>query len=338
MNERIERLIYALRSMSWLADPRWLSADRDYPIDRPIFLLGTQGGGLTLLSRMLRRHPQVVSAAGNHRYWTSADELQNVYGPILPADLTGLRYKAPPHPDLPTPRSWTYAAGDLFPKYRKQASDASPQLADALRKVIRYSARRYAADPYHFRFVDKSQTFTVRVGLIHELLKDSNPRFVLVPREPYVSVYRAASGKAGDMRLLQRSMPLWRRVQLCAEHYANSMRALFADCDQQGIDLLTIRFEQLLADPETELQRVCRFVGLDFLHDMLPAAHHRLPLGSRYRDRWYPLRIDVNQPYEQRIDDFVLREVNRHCGEVIERLGYHRRGEQELDDAQRNAA
>lgn len=327
MRMQIQRLIYALRSHRWLADPRWLLSPPPYPIDRPIFLLGTQGGGLTLLSRMLRRHPDVISAAGNHRYWTGADELQNVYGLILPPELTGLRYKVQPHPELQGTRSWTYAVSDLLPHYRKRAGDATPQLAQVLQKVIRLSAWRHAADPHNFRFVDKSQSFTVRVGLVHELLKGSNPRFVLVPRDPYISVYRAAAGKAADMRRLAATMPLARRVTLCGEHYGNSMQAALADCDRDGIDLLIVPFEQLLKQPETVLRRVCHFVELDFSPDMLPAANHRLPPGSRYHDRWYPLRADVNEPYEKHIDDFVIDVVNQHCGEVIERLGYRRRGE-----------
>ncbi len=326
MRKQIHRLIYALRTMSWLADPRSLFSPPEYPIDRPVFLLGTQGGGLTLLSRMLRRHSDVISAAGNHRYWTSADELQNVYGLILPPELTGLRYKAPPHSQYPAPRSWTYAVADLLPHYRKRAGDATPQLAQSLQRVIRLSAWRNAVDPHRFRFVDKSQSYTVRVGLIHELLKESNPRFVLVPREPYVSVYRAAAGKAADMRRLASTLPFARRVEICAEHYGNSMRAALDDCEQLGIKLLRVQFEQLLIEPEAALRRVCRFVDLDFDRDMLPAADHRLPLGSRYQDRWYPLRTDVNEPYERRLDDFVIEAVNRHCGEVIERLGYRRRG------------
>jgi hypothetical protein len=325
MHTQIQRLIYAFRSMSWLVDPRWLSKQPEYVIDRPIFLLGTQGGGLTLLSRMLRRHPDVIAAAGNHRYWTSADELQNVYGLILPPELTGLRYKAPPHPQFPVPRSWTYAVNDLLPQYRQRARDATPQLSQALKSVIRLSARRHAADPPKFRFVDKSQSFTVRVSLIHELLRESNPQFVLVPRDPYVSVYRAATGKAADMRRMARHIPLARRVELCAEHYGNSMRAALSDSDEHGIELLNVPFEKLLLDPEAMLQRVCRFVELDYRGEMLPAADHRLPLGSRYQDRWYPLRTDVNKQYEQRLDDFVIDLVNQHCGDLIERLGYRRR-------------
>ena len=330
MNSLLHRLVYVTRMMSWLADPRGLTRVPEYPIDRPIFLLGTQGGGLTLLSRMLRRHPQVISVAGNCHYWTSADELQNVYGPVLPAELTGLRYKAPPHDQLPPPRSWTYAVGDLFQQYRRQANDATPRLARALQRVIRRAAQRHAIDPQQCRFLDKSQVFTVRVGLIHELLHESNPRFVLVPRDPYVSVLRAAEGKAADMRRLASKLSLAERIRLCAEHYGNSMRAAIEDCDQLDCGLYLMPVEQLLLRPEQSLRKVCAFVGLDFHESMLPAAEHRLPLGSRFLDRWYPLRTDINEPYQQRLDDQTIDIVNHFCGDLIERLGYEKLGQGQL--------
>lgn len=322
MRDRLHHLLYILRMMSWLADPRRLLPQSDSPIDRPIFLLGTQGGGLTLLSRMLRRHPDVISAAGNSRYWTSADEIQNVFGLILPARLSGVRFNAPPHAELPPPRSWTYAVGDLFPKYRGRAEDATPEIARALKDVIRYSARRFAADPQRCRFLDKSQTYTVRVGLIQKVLEQSNPRFVLVPREPYVSVLRAAEGKAADMRRLADKLPLSRRIEICAEHYGNSMRAVFEDCAAAGIDLHILPFERLLQSPEASLRAVCEFVELDFRQDMLPSSEHRLPWGSRFLDRWYPVRPEVNRAYEHKIDAFVVQTVNHWCGDVIDRLGY----------------
>lgn len=48
------------------------------PIQRPIFLLGSQSGGLTLLARILRRHASLVYCTGNSRYWAGSDEMQNV--------------------------------------------------------------------------------------------------------------------------------------------------------------------------------------------------------------------------------------------------------------------
>ncbi len=320
--ERAERGLYALRMMSWIIDPRFYRANRHCHITRPVFLLGTQGGGLTLLSRMLHRHPSVVGPAGGSNYWSAADELQNVYGPVLPAALTGLRYKAPSHEILTAPRSWTFAARDLLPHYRKTPEDATAELKQSLERVIRYSVSRFGGADQTIRFVDKSQSFSVRVGLIWALLKEYCPHFILVPREPYVSVYRAATGKAGDMRRLQDTISYKERIDICAEHYANTMRATLEDADSLSLPLKVVRFEDLIENPEVELRGVCDFVGLDFREDLLPAAHHRLPLGSRFRDRWYPIRKNVNDRYERDIDAWTIERVNHHGEDIVRRLGY----------------
>lgn len=312
--EKIHRLTYTARMMSWIVDPRSYDTPPPLPIDRPIFLLGTQGGGLTLLARMLQRHRDVITAAGNCKYWTAANELQNVYGPMLPFDLTGLRYKAPPHPVLTAPRSWTFATKDLLPLYRRKT--ASPAVGDALKNIIRLSAVRHALDRKKFRFLDKSQVFSVRVGMLRDIFPDA--KFILVPRDPYVSVYRAAAGKAGDMKRLADKIPYAERIRLCAEHYGNSMRAVFEDARE----LHVLPFETLLREPEKSLRSVCDFAGLEFNAEMLPSSAHKMPLGSRFLDRWYPIRADVNDGYAEKIDAFVVNTVNEYAGDVMERLGY----------------
>lgn len=321
LKEAAHRLIYTARMMSWMVDPRMLLPPPDYKIDRPIFLLGTQGGGLTLLARMLQRHPDVISAAGNASYWTAANELQNVYGPALPLDLTGLRYKAPPHPILTAPRSWTFATKDLLPLYRR--TSANNDVKATLLRFIRLSALRHAPNLNRFRFMDKSQVFSVRVGMLHDICPDAC--FILVPRDPYVSVYRAATGKAGDMQRLSATLPLAERLRLCAEHYANSMQAVFDDVEARGIKLHLIPFETLLQQPEKSLRDVCAFTGLEFSPDMLPQATHRMPLGSRFLDRWYPIRADVNNVYSNKIGQDVIDVVNQYAGDLIEKLGYAKR-------------
>ena len=104
------------------------------------------------------------------------------------------------------------------------------------------------------------------------------------------------------------------------------MRAVLEDCDELDSGLCQLPFEELLQRPEASLRKVCDFVGLDFRREMLPAAGDRMPLGSRYVDRWYPLREDINQVYEQRLDERTIEVVNDSCGDVIERLGYEKRG------------
>ena len=323
MPPQLERLLYTLRTYAWLWDPRRFTSLPELKIDRPIFLVGTQGGGLTLLSRMLRRHPRAISASGDHRYWTSSDEIQNTMGLILPESLSGIRFKAPPHPRFTPPRSWCYAARDLFPRYRRRAENADLDQAARFKHCIRLAAVRHAPDRQNFRFVDKSQSFIVRAGLVWRLLEDCQPQFVLVPRDPYVSVQRAAEGKAGDMRRYASFLSLEERIDICAEHYANSFRSFFEDAESEGFPYHLVLFERLLEAPEATLRALCTYCGLDFREDMLPQASHRLPIGSRYRDRWFPLRADVNQAYLDRLHPHTVARVNHHCGDMIERLGYH---------------
>jgi len=90
------KIWYLWKRNNWMLDPRsWFGKFDDVPIERPIFLLGVQGNRLTLFSRMLRHHPRVVSVSGNHRYWSGADEMHTVLGPILAAELTGCAIRFP---------------------------------------------------------------------------------------------------------------------------------------------------------------------------------------------------------------------------------------------------
>lgn len=291
------------------------------PIDRPIFLLGVQGGGLTLLSRMLRRHPQVVSVSGNHNYWSGADEMHTVLGPILPPELTGARYKVPvpDHPLFKPPRSWTYACDELLAFYRKTAKDATPALKARLERAIRLCIVRHAPGKTCARFVDKSQVYTVRVSLLRELLKEHHPRFVLVVNNPYAACYRAALGKARDMDWLKGKLSFQERLEICAQHWANSIECALED---RAEDMLVVRFEDLLQEPEATLRRICEHVELDFREDMLPAPHHKIPFGSRFRDRWYPLSLDRALRYIQDAAPEEIQIVEARCGPLARELGY----------------
>lgn len=318
------RLFYLWKSYDWLLRPPFFLTDtRGIPIDRPIFLLGVQGGGLTLLSRMLRRHPAVVSVTGNSRYWAGADEMQNVFGLILPAELSGMRYKAPPHPLLTPPRSWTYACDELLPYYRRTAKDMKDDMAERFKRIIAYSIRRFSSvGEGEVRFTDKSQVFTVKLSLLNKLLEGCSPKFVLVTRNPYISCYRAAIGKAGDMARLRRKLSHYERLTLCSQHWRNSYASALEDSEKEGIPMLIVRFEDLIRQPKEVLSRICQYAELSFFEDMIPQEHHRLPFGSVRTDRWYPIRNDVDQEYQRRITEEDREIIDRHCRPLAERFGY----------------
>ena len=83
-----------------------------------------------MISRMLRRHRQVVSISGDHISWAGADEMQRVMMCRLPDSLRlGGPYFCQEFPDhrLTPPRSWSYASDDLIDYHRKTEADYDPE-------------------------------------------------------------------------------------------------------------------------------------------------------------------------------------------------------------------
>lgn len=310
----------------WRFHPRRFARHVDeLPIDRPILLLGVQGGGLTLIARMLRRHPNAVSVTGNASYWAGPDEMQVVMGPYLPSELTGLRHAVPFHPRYPE-RNWLYAIDELLPLYRKTDADATEEMAYRFRRAIRLAIAMHARDPQRARFVDKSQSFTVRLSLVNALLQDCDPHFLLVTRNPYAMCYRAAMAVTS---LSQVALPPEERLRLAAQHWTNSFQCALDDARHVS-HFAIIRFEDLLQEPERWLREICTFAQLTFYPFMLPAPEHRIPLGStgssRGDHKWHPLRADVNRPYLQSLEPWMIEVIESPMGELAKRWQYSPEG------------
>jgi len=320
--KEINRIYYYWKRNNWILDPRsYWGKFRNISIEKPIFLLGVQCGGLTLVSRMLRRHPSVVSVTGNYHYWSGADEMHTVLGPVLPAELAGTRNKVPysNHPVYRPPRSWTYACDELLPLYRKKAEDATPDLKQKFQRIIRMILSKYLVKEEPARFTDKSQVYTVRVSLINELLRESDPKFLLITMNPYVICYKAAGGKAADMERFKNKIPFKERLDICAQHWNNSIKCALED---KGENMLIMRFEDILDSSITKMKKICEFLELDFKRDILPQPHHKIPLGSKFQDRWYPLEPNRNRKYIQNIGEEEIEIVSKRCKKLASKLGY----------------
>ena len=298
------------------------------PVDRPVFIIGVQGGGGTILARTLYRHPQVVYASGNASYWAGYDEIHNC--PHTMADLPeplihrsahfyNVAGKLEDHPRFGFQRSWLYATDEFLPQYRKGANDATEPVRQGLLRVIRKLILAYATDPACARFVDMSQLYTIQIPFLEALLGASRPRFVLLSRNPYVSVSRAAAkeyvgfGIPGELDAAT-------RLRCAVEHWANSFRSALEDGSR--VPLLHVRYEDFLADPEAVVRRICDFAELEFHPRQLPGPGQPMPLGSLSEEKWYPLRADENARYLAGISSELIDALNHRAQDVIERLGY----------------
>jgi len=309
-----------------MLDPlRFFSNFADVEIDRPIFLLGTKGGGLTLVSRILRRNPSVVSVSGNYKYWSGADEMHIVLGPVLPSTLTGVKHQTEADKVFATPEGWRdlgwlYATDQLLPNYRNTAGDATSEIETRFKKILRWIIKRHSLESNSARFTDKSQIYTVKVSFVAALLAGCSPHFILITRNPYALCYRSVS-KTRALGRLKGHFDFNQRLEFAAQHWANSMECALEDGVKQSF-FKVLRFEDVLGNPTREIKAICDFGGLDFNPDMLPQPEHQVPFGSLRRDRWYPLRPEVNEKYLQEMTSKHVEIVARYCESLANELGY----------------
>jgi hypothetical protein len=108
---------------------------------------------------------------------------------------------------------------------------------------------------------------------------------------------------------------------------------------------LWLRYEDLIAHPEHELQRICRFLDVAFDPAMLVFHAEEAPDARVKRGKWFagvrrPLDPERAQRWPKRLSDTTVRRADAICGEFAERFGYHptTRGEQPLSIAARVGA
>lgn len=311
----LDSLVQRIRDHRWRFNLRKHLFDLDQvEIDRPVFLLGTQGGGLTLLSRVLRRHSDAISVTGDAGYWTGSDEMQNVLADALPDDL---RLRG--HPALQRPRhqeSWLYASDALLPEFRRTGPDATRDLAEQLTSTIRELLVLHGNGRSGLRFVDKSQSYTLKVSFLAALLEDHDPRFLLVTRNPYAMCQRAVRKVLANL-----GMSRSERVECAVQHWDNSMRSALDDGRElEGFGV--VRFEDFLNAPEKTLARIAEIVEMDLSPGLLPSSEDRMPLGTPPDGKWHPLRPDINDKYLGDLCPDLAEAVDERCEDLVDRLGY----------------
>ena len=197
-------------------------------------------------------------------------------------------------------------------------------MAFKFRKIITYLTYRHGRNIDNPRLIDKSQVFTVKLSLINKLIEDTKPKFVLITRNPYDTCYRAASGKAIDMKNYSKFLRWGERLKICAQHWTNSMNCMFEDIEKDKINVLIVSFEDFLIQSKEITKKICGFAGLDFEKEMLPQEHHKMHLGVRFEKRWYPLNPGVNEPYLKKLTKDDMKIIESICGKNAIRLGYQR--------------
>ena len=298
-------------------------------IESPVFFLGTQGGGLTLVSRMLRRSAQFVTIGGGPSFWTGHDEMDKFHigHELLPDELAlrspgynNMTGTEEDHPVFGLERSWVYATDELLPRYRKTTDDYSQELEREFKNFIRRSIRAHSTDGTSARFLDMSQSYSLKVPLLRTFFPDA--RFVLVTRNPYVMCWREVTREPDrKYRLWNRRPSLEEGLRLAAEHWRNSYKVALQDLESEE-DGIVVRFEDAISDPKSTIRRVAEHAKVSYTEDMAPKKNHTLPVGSKAKTKWYPIRKDVNKKYKKSITKEAKNLIEKEIENLDKKTGY----------------
>jgi hypothetical protein len=275
-------------------------------LDRPVFVIGCPRSGTTLLTLMLSSH-SALAIPPETRFLLPVFRRRRSFG-----DLT----------DRPNRRRLARAVvrrkGTKFlhlglepERVKKEVVEGAPTLGTALAAPYRL----YAADRGKARWGDKRPGYFRNVGVLRALFPDAQVvHLVRDPRDCVASLKGMAWWKHGTVG----AVATWVHAVDLARAASRSLPAgAFHE----------LRYEDLVADPRTELQRLCAFLGLDFEESMLAHQDEAARLPERQRGRWH--RETQNEVGTQRVGTYAevltpteVALVERVAGSRMRRLGY----------------
>jgi hypothetical protein len=210
------------------------------------FVVGVTRSGTTLLRLMLDSHPELAVPPETHFLPALIEAGRDGAGPARLAEA------------IIEDRHWGDFSLDAD-ELRRRAAEV-PERGGA-GGVARIFYRLYAERHGKGRWGDKTPQYLRRMRMIEGALPEA--RFIHLIRDGRDAALSRASRVLKDPPPQTRVAARWRR------------RVLRARSDGRRLGgYMEARYEDLVADPEPVLRRVCGFVGLDFSPEMLDYHRH----------------------------------------------------------------
>lgn len=250
----------------------------------PIFVVGYMHSGTTLLQNILSAHPAIFAGQGESRFFDYLPVIKRKFpnlhndqtlrnyviylAQVIRAGYGKVNYESAPD-------------GTTFAEYGFTQADIETLLVQAAQSrnyiaifglIFDYFAKVQAKD----RWLEKTPDHLFHVETILRHLPDArfvelvrDPRDILASKharqaEEWVQRNRARESAA---RLRAGYDPLWD-----AFAWKSAIRATDRARQKRPGQIIRLRYEDLVQEPEREVQRICTFLHLPFLPTMLDVA------------------------------------------------------------------
>jgi hypothetical protein len=273
----------------------------------PLFIIGTERSGSNLLRVILDAHPRIVVPHPPHvmNYFGG---LEASYGDL--SDPVRLRALAD---DIVRLVRLHIHPWDFVPDAARMVEDADPQDLFGLFYALYDQARERAGAA---RWGCKSTFMIHHVDRV--LARDPDAGLLWLVRDPRDV---AASSRTSVFSPChpRHSAALWARQQ------AEGLRLQ----RELGDRLFRLHYEDLLADPEGELRRLCAHIGEDFdpamlAFDQSARARQTAKLSASWKNADKGILRDNAQRWRTKLSPEEVAEVEATCAGPMEELGYER--------------
>jgi hypothetical protein len=234
--------------------------------NRPVFVIGCPRSGTTLLTLMLSSHSR-IAIPPETRFLLEVFRQRPEFG-----DLKVRRNRRRLGRTLTRGKGTKFRHLGLDKKLVRKAVVASPPtMGSAIGAVY----RTYAVSQGKARWGDKRPTYFRNVDVLRELWPDA--QFVHLVRDGRDCI-ASLKGMRWWRHGVHAAVATWVHSVDCARR---AQRRLPPDA------FLQVRYEDLVADPRAQLERLCAFLGEPFEEAMLEPHLLAETLPRRQRDNWH---------------------------------------------------
>mgnify|MGYP003868055133 FL=1 len=235
----------------------------------PIFIIGRQHSGNTMLARCLGQSPEVYSATGEGTFFEHQDRLarkpssSRAAAILRQAEGSGVDVPAGAHAELK--RHMRSAGGGGGPVPGKDepspgAGEPTPREGDPTpgemyARCMGWVARQNGAS----RWVQKATSYVFYVEDILECFPEA--RLLFLARNPM------------DLAASMKRRGVWRVVARMAYGWNKGVRLARRLAQKHPKNLVVIRYEDFVRAPEEEMRSICSFCGLTFYEETLRIPH-----------------------------------------------------------------
>jgi hypothetical protein len=270
----------------------------------PFFIVGNDRSGTTMLRLILDRSS--VAIPPESMFLVDFEPVRRAGGLDDHEAATAFLRRVREHPRV---RLWGIA--DVPP-----AVPLGLTHAEAYRFAVEAPFRAYARANEKERWADKTPLYLAHVAELAEVWEQA--RFVVLVRD------------GRDVALSLLGVPFGpNNVWAAARFWARGID-LGIDAEKRfGERVLRVRYEDLVTDPAPHVERLCRFLGLEFDPDMLAIEHSDASKVQKDQAGWFTnVWAGINRSavgkWKREMSSRQQRVFDQVAGPQLERMGYER--------------